>query len=417
MSASLRSREALVVLAPFVWLLVHRHQGHGGDLAFFFDWLAAFRKGADFYAHGPGLNYPIVGVLLVCLPARLVEIVTGTLDLAGFIAVHKVTLAIGESLFLWSAALLAHDLQAKHPWRIGLLVYAMPSSWAMGAYFGQIDVFGSALQLLALHLVFHPRVAQSPWVYGALCIASFFVILLTKQLAWLGLLPLMFAFVLRSKAQSERMRIARGALFALTLSLLAMLAIDALVAWPFGLASHLLFVLNAPGSAHLDLAVANGASFWSLFVQGGTSASTSLVGPGWLTIGRVGKALFVVFAGLTLWMQSRGAHELRARTLSALGTIALLGAFILPGSHERYLVHALPPLLLLAFTQPRSFAAVMTCTVSVLSGVYVLASIHWEAFDRLRFLRDPLLVVLAQALLLGALLVAIQRPRVTQTAP
>ena len=86
MSASLRSREALVVLAPFAWLLVHRHQGHGGDLAFFFDWLAAFRKGADFYAHGPGLNYPIVGVLLVCLPARLVEIVTGTLDLAGFIA-------------------------------------------------------------------------------------------------------------------------------------------------------------------------------------------------------------------------------------------------------------------------------------------------------------------------------------------
>lgn len=416
MIASLRSREALVVLAPFVWLLVHWHAGHQGDLAFFFDWLGAFREGADFYAHGPGLNYPIVGVLLVCLPARLFEIVTGTLlDLEGFIAVHKVTLAIGESLFLWSAALLAQDLEAKHPWRVALLVYAMPSSWAMGAYFGQIDVFGSALQLLALHLVLHPRIAQSPSVYGASCVAMFFVILLTKQLAWLGLLPLMLAFVLRVKVQKERVHIARGALFALALSLLGMLAIDALVAWPFGIASHLLFVLNAPGSAHLDLAVANGASFWSLLVQGGTPASTGLFGLDWLTIGRVGKALFVVFTVLTLWLQSRDARG--TQTLSALGTIALLGAFILPGSHERYLVHALPPLLLVAFTQPRSLAAVMTCIVSLLSGHYVLASIHWEAFDRLRFLRDPPLLVLAQALLLGALFAAMLRPHVTRTAP
>lgn len=194
-----------------------------------------------------------------------------------------------------------------------------------------------------------------------------------------------------------------------------MLAVDALVAWPFGLASHLVFVLNAPGSAHLDLAVANGASLWSLLVQGGTPASASLFGLEWLTIGCVGKALFVVFTVLALWLQSRDART--TQTLTALGTIALLGAFILPGSHERYLVHALPPLLLMAFTQMRSLAALMTCVVSLLSGLYVLASIHWEAFDRLRFLRDPPLLVLAQALLLGALFAAMLRPHVTRTAP
>jgi len=407
---SLRSREALVLLVPFVWLLVHRHQGHEGDLAFFFDWLAAFRHGADFYALGPGLNYPIVGVFLVCGPARLVEIVTGqALDLEGFVAVFKTTLALGESLFLLSMALLAQELEAKHPWRIALLVYAMPSSWAMGAYFGQIDIWGSALQLFALHLVLHRRVAQSPWIYGVSCVASFFFILLTKQLAWLGLLPLTLAFVLRTHAHSERARIAQGSLFALALSLVLMLTIDALVAWPFGIGSHLLLVLNAPGSAHLDLAVANGASLWSLFVLGGTSASTSLFGPDWMTIGRVGKALFVAFTGLTLFLQSRDSRNARVQSLTAVGTIALLGAFILPGSHERYLVHALPPLLLIAFTQTRTLASWMTCVVSVLSGLYVLASIHWQAFDRPRFLRDPPLLVFAQALLLLALFVAMRR--------
>lgn len=403
-----------MVLVPFLWLLVHRHQGHTGDLAFFFDWIQAFRQGLDFYAHGPGLNYPILGVLLVCLPARLVEIAMGSpLDLEGFLAVHKLTLALGESLFLLSTALLAQDLQAKHPWRIAGLVYAMPSSWAMGAYFGQIDVFASALQLFALHLVLHPRIAHSPSRYGASCVAMFFVILLTKQLAWLGLLPLMFAFLQRATAQRERLRIARGALSALTLSLLCMLAIDALVAWPFGITSHLLFVLRTPGSAHLELAVANGASLWSLFVVGGTSADTSLFGPTWLTMGGMGKALFVFFTGLTLWLQGLTSHR---QTLSAMGVIALVGAFLLPGSHERYLVHALPPLLLVAFTERRALASLMTCVVSVLSGLYVLASIHWEAFDRLRFLRDPPLLVLAQALLLAALLVAMQR-RVTRSSP
>ena len=389
---------------------MHRHEGHAGDLAFFFDWLVAFRHGAGFYAHGPGLNYPILGVLLVCGPSRLFELVTGSLlDFEGFLLVHKVTLALGESLFLLSSALLAKDLQAKHPWRVALLVYAMPSTWVMGAYFGQIDIWGSAFQLLALHLVLHPRIAHSPWIYGISCLASFFLILLTKQLAWLGLLPLTLAFVLRSKVPG-RVRIARGALTALTLSLLGMLAIDALVAWPSGISSHVLFVLDAPGSAHLDLAVANGASLWSLFVQGGTPASTSLVGPDWVTIGRVGKALFVVLSGLTLWMQSRDAPELPTQTLYALGTIALLGAFILPGSHERYLVHALPPLLLVAFTQHSvSFTSVMTCVVSVFSGVYVLASIHWEAFDALRFLRDPPLLALAQALLVLTLFTEVHR--------
>jgi hypothetical protein len=379
-------------------------------MAFFFEWLRAFREGPDFYAHGPGLNYPILGVLIVCGPARLFEIATGlTLELSGFIAIHKVMLALGEAFFLWSTALTAQSLQQKHPFRIALLVYAMPSTWAMGAYFGQIDIWASALQLLALHLILHERIARSPFVYGLSCITVLFATVLTKQLAWLGLLPLLVAFVVRVRPQPARMRIAQGALLGLLASLTFMLAIDALVAWPFGIASHVLFVLQAPGSAHLDLAVANGASLWSLFVQGGTPASTSLLGAAWLSIGNVGKALFLVLTLATLVVQAQRREGERVLSLMALGMVALLGAFILPGSHERYLAHALPPLLLLAFTEKRSFTSLMTCIVSILSGLYVLASIHWEAFDRLRFLRDPPLLVCAQALLLLALFLRVPR--------
>ncbi|MCZ7685206.1 MAG: hypothetical protein M5U28_43105 [Sandaracinaceae bacterium] len=58
----------LACALPLALFAIHRELGHAGDLGFFHEWYLALREGSAFYRDGPGLNYPIVGVLLVCGP-------------------------------------------------------------------------------------------------------------------------------------------------------------------------------------------------------------------------------------------------------------------------------------------------------------------------------------------------------------
>src|SRR5690606_40899934 len=56
---------ALAVGLPLALWLVHRGRGHEGDLAMFHGWYLAFRESAAFYRHRPGVNYSLLGALLV----------------------------------------------------------------------------------------------------------------------------------------------------------------------------------------------------------------------------------------------------------------------------------------------------------------------------------------------------------------
>ena len=135
---------ALAIALPLAFLGLHAGLGHEGDIAFFHAWYLAFRAGSDFYAAGPGINYPIGGVLAVCGPARAMELVWGApLSLDAFRVVLKVTLALAEVGLLFAARALLAQLRAPRPNLCALLLALLPSTWATGAYFGQIDVWGS----------------------------------------------------------------------------------------------------------------------------------------------------------------------------------------------------------------------------------------------------------------------------------
>ncbi|MCU0675323.1 MAG: hypothetical protein MUE69_21330, partial [Myxococcota bacterium] len=133
----------VLALLPFALLPLHAELGHHGDVVFFDAWCAAVRDGAGFYRDGPGLNYPIVGVGLVCLPEAF-----GDLPFETFRIVLKVTLALAETLTIFALAALARGVGARRPHTIALGAWAIAIAPG-GAFFGQVDVWGTLWMTLA----------------------------------------------------------------------------------------------------------------------------------------------------------------------------------------------------------------------------------------------------------------------------
>jgi hypothetical protein len=392
----------LAVALPAALFGVHHGLGHEGDIAFFHEWYLAFREGPAFYRDGPGLNYPIAGVLFVCGPAWVIEALAGVpLDAGSFRIVLKATLVFGEVGLVFAAAALAHTLGARRPRLLALVLYALPSTWIGGAWFGQTDVLGSALLVgSAAALVRFRR--EGAGLCLALGLAALHTALLAKQLTWFAAPALAVLAVAGLRAHGTPVRWSLAAL-----SPLVWLAADPFVVLPDGYDSHLWFVLAGGGSAHGDLAVASGASVWALFVRGGTPASEVTV---------LGVSSFA--AGWIAWCAAQiaaVAAVVRERASSAslvwlAGLAHLAMATLLTGVHERYLVHAIPILLLANAGRARWHLA-LAFTVATVSGVFVLSTLSPEAFGGpLAFLARPEpLALLCIAWLLAELGTALRR--------
>ncbi|MEZ4338004.1 MAG: hypothetical protein R3B82_15395 [Sandaracinaceae bacterium] len=371
---------ALAVAFPVALWAAHHGLGHEGDIAFFADWYRAFRDGPGFYRDGPGLNYPILGVLVVCGPAWLVERVT-LLDDAGLRFVLKATLVALEALQALAAAGLAGALGARRPRGIGLGLALLPSTLTGGAWFGQIDPATTALLLASAWglVVFHRRGELRAFALGLLALAA---ALLTKQLAWLS------APALVGLAGIGLLRHRSGRALALAAATpLLLFAADPLLVLPPGYATHLGWVAFGGGSDHGALAVASGASVWSLFVRGGTLASdVEVAGVSSAVIGGL------VFAAVQLAALARAwKHRGRAITWVWLAGIAQLAmATLLTGVHERYFVHAIALLYVVSFASADRLRRMATLTVAAAAGLFVLVTITPPLDDTVLGRPEPL---------------------------
>lgn len=353
------------LLLPALGLLVHRHTGHLGDIEFFHEWYLAFRNGAAFYRDGPGLNYPILGVLVVCLPASLID-GDAALELAEYTLTLKVTLAIAESLLIVSLAALLRRVDVRPLW--ALVIYACPSTWAPSAWFGQIDVWTSVALVLAFIGVLdyrRDRAAKSLIV----ALAGFWAAILLKQLSWFTLpaIALGLGVALRNAPRTHQI--------AAVLSSLVLFVCDPFLGLPAGWHSHVAWVWLGGGSSHADFIVAGGASLWSLIADVNVSAH------GWHLLG-----LSAYQWGLVLFalVQVPLLHALRARwsdvalvRYAALCNLAM--CVVLTGVHERYFVHGSIFLLVVAFSEPR-WLRVFSWIVCAWWGLFVLGSLHFDAF-------------------------------------
>ncbi|HJL18763.1 MAG TPA: hypothetical protein RMH99_24085 [Sandaracinaceae bacterium LLY-WYZ-13_1] len=414
---------AAVALPCALWAL-HHSLGHGGDIGFFHEWYLAFREGPGFYRDGPGLNYPIVGVLLTCGPAALVEGVLGRpLDAATYRVVLKATLVAGEILLIVGAERLARALGAARPARLALGIYALPVVWAGGAFFGQTDPWGTALLLLsaaglaAYHRGGDPRALALGLLAGHAAI-------LQKQLTWFAVPGLAALALVALRRRGRRLH------WALALaSPLLLVAPDPFLALPEGHASHLWFVLAGGGSSHGELAVASGASAWALFVPGGTPASSlRFAGLDAFAWGWIAWAAAMALA--TAWVRRRRFAPVALVALAGLGQLAM--ATLLTGVHERYLAHAVPLLLtadaamragrptdegVLGSLRTPAGRPALGVAVGVLAGGFVLATLEPAYVGPLRVLARPEPTALLALAWLGAFLAAPASIRATAGEP
>lgn len=385
---------ALLAFAlPVVLWLFHHGVGHNGDIRFFYEWYLSFREGADFYRDGPGINYPILGVLFVCGPARLVErfvSATGALDFDTFRTVLKASLVLWEVALIPVVSGLARALGSKRPRLLALFLYLLPSTWATGALFGQIDIAGTTFLLGATWALIRFRETGKPRTF-LLAVLSLTAALLTKQLTWFCA-PALVALAVVALWRWQKPILWAAAL----LSPLLLIVADPFLKLPANYTGHLHFILAGGGSSHGDLVVASGASIWSVFYSGGTPSEDVRIWNigsftwGWLLWGATQLLVF--------WRLKRAQFSSRAFLWWA-GMSQLAMCTLMTGVHERYFAHAIPFLVLTAALRTRLGAALVF--VAVACGVYVVATIvpalQWTVLGR----AQPVAVVMVGYLVWG----------------
>lgn len=397
----------VLALLPFALLPLHSELGHRGDVVFFDAWCAAVREGAAFYRDGPGINYPIVGVGLVCLPEAF-----GDLPFETFRLVLKATLALAETLTIFALAALARGVGARRPHAIALGTWAIAIAPG-GAFFGQIDVWGTLWMTLAWLAVVRttqrardttgdaatPEAATSDAVasdaaasdaaasvpsitgsarasarvasdrrrlaLGVLAALAFTLALLTKQLALFSLPTLALVLARRPRAL----------VLALPLAIVVALVPDLFLVLPEGWSTHLGFVLFGGGSDHGAALAHHGASVWALFATDPSAPSSSVtLGP--FDAQQLGWIAFALAQLVLAWRLVRARFEPRAIVLHA-GATHLAMAVLLTGVHERYLAHGGAWLIVALAGRLRGPLAIGAVAAT---GLYVIASVSWEAF-------------------------------------
>ena len=371
-------------LAAAAWL--HPTWGHQGDMAFFFEWFQAVKTMDAFYAEGPGINYPLLGVALICGPPWLLETLTGNaLTLAQFITLHKLCLGLAEGALLCVAAPVARTLAIARPRLFALALGLLPATWAGGAWFGQIDVWNT-LFLLASFWGF-ARVAQTrshprlPWL--GLGLLGAYAAVWTKQLVVFSLPGLVILAAL-GLWSLRRTPAGRWGLIGAIASTVLLIAPDVWAHLPSGYVSSLQWVWLGGGSSHSDVLSGNGANLWALVSSdpGQSSRTPWVLGLSARTLGLLATA--TVYAGALTWLFiTRHTTPIR-RVALFIGVGNLAMATLMTGVHERYLVHGVPFLLLgLAGAAPAAhrWLAPVAWFVGGFTGLFVLSSIHWDLFQ------------------------------------
>lgn len=404
---------ALLAMAlPLLLFAVHRDLGHHGDMLFFTDWVDSFIHW-EMYRAGPGVNYPFLGVVLVCGPAAAWEgIHGGGIPYDEYRHLLKATLVLAEVLTILATARLGRRLGLERPRLLAVGLYLLPATWAGGAWYGQIDVWGTLFLVLAatsLLGAWQGRLPLLTFLSAGLALAA---AILTKQLTAFTL-PALGLMALAALAAQPRRRLPLYAgLLVLAMGLL--FAPDPYLDLPRGWSSHLAWIWAGGGSAHSAILSGNGANLWSLVSAPPDTSSHSFT---WLGLSAwtwgVG-AFGVAQLGLWAWLGHVAWHERRvlpAALVLYAGMSNLAMAVLLTGVHERYLVHGVPFLVLGMAAMRRVDEArsgrileVATWVVTGWSGLFVLSSIHWEVFGwlpLLPFRSHTLTALLELGLLVG----------------
>ncbi len=335
---------------------------HHGDIGAFEDWAVQWNQGWNsVYYSCPSCNYPILGM---AASAGLFKILW-KIGIPDAVWAFRFLLAVVDGLNVFLVFLILKELKFKNAalWAgiTGLLV----SSWAGGAVWGQIDGVSQFFILIILFWVIRSQRTGGIHPVVFIAVGSFLsaMLLLTKQLSVFSLfsIELLFAFCIFS---GRKIRTGFSYLGLLAgLQLFFVFVWDLFLRIPEPYLSHLQLVWG-PRSNPGGYLSANGINLWVLLDRDMWSSSHDPLfansgGAFWNTFTPygVGIILFLVFAaGITLsvlFFLRRRLQKIAGMDREALLNFILHLALInlgfnllLTGTHERYLYHCFPFLLI-----------------------------------------------------------------------
>jgi len=306
------------------------------DVSMFNSWSALANPFRKIYLTCGNCDYPIVGLFL---SAGIIKL------LGSSITKYLLTCALidGTNTLLVYFILRKLDIPVAMFWSglIGLL----PSTWAGGFFWGQIDNFGQSILyvtlILYIQIIKNPKL--HPWYLHTLMGVSLSIAFLTKQLLIFSIVTIGLSYVvylLKIYSFNSFLRclgvFCLGFLFPLFLFEL----------WIYTPDEYLFFAQKAfkTGSNYMDTISENGFNLWSLFFSSQNTSSTLPLFAD-ITPKQMGLVSFCIFYFAIFLKFLRSQFNL-SRVFLTIALANLAMNIFLTGTHERYLYHCYPFLII-----------------------------------------------------------------------
>ena len=125
---------------------------HQGDMADTLSWSEIWDQGpCDVYKNCPQCNYPFVGMFFKAGLMSLVREYSSAKDLVSLVRSYQGLLLIIDAMSLALIFLLLTLLRVQYPLLITIGIALLPSTWAGGFLWGQLDGLTQFIILLCLY--------------------------------------------------------------------------------------------------------------------------------------------------------------------------------------------------------------------------------------------------------------------------
>lgn len=362
------------MILPFFIIRTFSEFYHTSDVDDLWRWSQAWKTDwHDIYINCERCNYPFVGTLLSGGVISLIDIENFD-HLANRFRYYLAAIDAMNVLLVW---FILQRLQVKRAPLWAGIIGLLPSSWLGSSVWGQIDGIGQFLILsFFLLLIWFNQEMPSTRRFFLFALVSGFLLslmLLTKQLIYFSIfaLGLIFLATLLKTAHKPR-EVFSSLLVAAGAFILPVILVDLNLNLKPPYVSHLQYIL-ATGSAHGNVIAYTGFNLWVFFFTDmlGSSQLPLLPGLSFLTPQSVGIFLFLlinVFLAIAFARQLRKVSPLDASRIVWMSLIyfALVNLsfnLTLTGTHERYLYHFYPFILvacLAAFANRTILAALFS---------------------------------------------------------
>lgn len=381
----------MAMLLPFFIIRVFPDFFHTSDVDDLWRWSQAWgRDWRSVYINCDRCNYPFLGTMFSggVMDAMHIE------SFARLANRFRYYLALVDALNIFLIWFILKKLNVENAPLWAGLIGLLPSSWLGSSVWGQIDGIGQFLILLFfILLIWFNREERSPkqtYLFAALAGILLSCMLLTKQLIYFSVFALGMIFLANVWTVTRKPipAIASGAA-ALVSFLLPVILIDLNLNLNEGYFSHLQYIL-ATGSKHGDVFTYTGFNLWVFFSKDLLASSHQPIQIGSVTLSSVtpysaGMILFLLVNAFLLYLFVRKIYEQTATpqfvlmSLLYLALVNLSFNITLTGTHERYLYHFYPFILIACLAYlghsnffNRSMLAVLLSS-SMLYGVFLFS--------------------------------------------